>query len=200
MAANELAADALLVHSAVLVPALAAYLKYGDRSELVAKSLGGIEATIAKIAAQIAGELDEHLRPLFQGQVVNIALELPAEYAERPADPLGSEAYRNALKEYTNANSSSLADLWMLRRVRDSWCFWARGLSWLVVATCGYEMLAAGYLSIGVRIVGQAPSGAILQGSFVPTGLLVLGVVGAAVMMLIRHDFIVKLKMRHDAP
>ena len=57
MTHQELLSITLIVHVAVLSGSLAAFYKYGDRSDFMAKSLEGTETTLSKLRMMISSYL-----------------------------------------------------------------------------------------------------------------------------------------------
>ena len=65
MAPGELTTLALAFHASVFGCAIAAYYRYGDRTEVFNKSLQGTDLILVRIRQQISEELTEKLKPVF---------------------------------------------------------------------------------------------------------------------------------------
>lgn len=198
-----LAAGVLSAHAAVLVSAVAAYYKYGDRTEVFTKSLQGTEALLRAMKQRLLDELERHLEATLEGgECVPSPILRPDgnTYVERPVNPIGSERWREALADFVQSNAGTVADYSRAVGARDSWCVWSRRLSWSLLALLCWQILVAGAVGIVDRVCGVPFPGDVLGWSFVPTVLIILNTLFCLAICLARHDTICSLRNRYDAP
>src|SRR5437870_4683892 len=101
MTGPETAGLALKIHGAVWLAAAAAFYKYGDRTELFDKTLGGTQATREAIRDRIAEDLGNQLRPILRDPPVRrirspILTPTGNNYEEESPEITRSEPFRQA--------------------------------------------------------------------------------------------------------
>ena len=142
----DLVNAALAFHAPLLVGAATAYQKYGDRSELFARSLQGINSVLAEMKKRIAGELSSKLRPLLERNMRDPSLVAVggegAEYVENITNPLAGERYLECIRDYVQSSGGAMSDYSNLLEARAAWCAWAQRLSWsllilIIASACG---------------------------------------------------------------
>lgn len=136
----------LKVHVGILGVALVLFYSYSDRTDGFAASLKGVSAVQAEMRRRMVGALASRLHDVFQnpGSVPSPVLGPDGEaYSERAVNPIGSESFREALRDFMHDNSSPLADYRSLVAASNSWCFWANKLSWFVFSLFIWQILAA---------------------------------------------------------
>lgn len=196
-----LAAVALKSHAALLVGVLAAYYKFGDRTEVTARSLQGTEATLREVRRLIAATLADALReqnatPSTSSSVIITSISEQV-YAERPSNFLNSERYRDAVREFVEGQSRTLADCRSLLSHRDAWMNAARRLSRVLLAFAAYEGLVAGSLAFvdGTDVYHFCDLVIELAGA--PSALFFLAGLACMLSMLISHDRITEIRHRY---
>ena len=199
----SLTTDLLAFHGAVLTAATTGYYWYSDRSERFEKSLKGFTDTLAELTRQVAVNLAENLRPVFEnaGSVTSLILDPNGEhFQERPINPVGSEAYREAITNFAQSDAAGIIDLRILIEVRDKWLFWARVMSWTILLSLAVE----GVVTTGIFIVGKMMSWPIEIsngiGTLLPPSVGFSIFVGAAIRMTVLHDQFVELRKRYANP
>jgi uncharacterized protein YaaW (UPF0174 family) len=195
--------DLLAVHGAILTAASAAYYWYSDRSDRFEKSFKGFNDTLAEVTRQVAVNLAEHLRPVFEnaGSVTSLILDPSGEhFQEHPINPIGSEAYREAITSFAKSEFDGMVDLKNLIQLRDKWLSWARVMSWTILLALAVE----GVVTTGIFIVGKMISWPIEVSSGIrslfPPLVAFLILVGAAIRMTVLHDRLVELRKRYANP
>ena len=194
-------------HAAVFVGALAAWYKYGDRSEIFAKSLSGTDETLRRMRTSIASDLSGTLESLLEEDSSEPQPILGPDgaaisYVERPVNFLHGEAYRESVATFLNERADSLADYRALAEARAGWCFWTRFLSWLIYVTLAWQFLAGG---VGVLILDKVLSVALpdwlIQGTLIVTALLILTILAFPLRCILsEHDRIMKFRTHYNAP
>jgi len=182
---------------------MTAYYWYSDRSERFEKSFRGFTDTLAELTRQVAINLAEHLRPVFEnaGSVTSLILDSNGEhFQEHPVNPVGSEAYREAVMSFARSEVDGMVDLRSLIQVRDKWLFWARVMSWTILLTLAVE----GVVAAGIFIVGRMMSWPIETSSGIrslfPPLVAFSILVSAAIRMTVLHDQFVELRKRYANP
>ena len=193
---DALTSVALGTHATLLVGVLAAYYKYGDRTEITARGLQGTDATLREIRRKIAASLADAVRE--QLAAPTLILEASTEsYVERPSNPLESERYREAVRDFVEGNSSFLIDCRNLTLYRNAWLRAARRLSWILLAFGAYEGAVAGALALVDKTgVFSIPDVAVLLAA-IPTALFFLAGLLCLGSMQVDHDRIMSIRNRY---
>jgi hypothetical protein len=191
---------AAATHAAILVGALALYYKFGDRTDVIAKSLQGTEESIRELRRLIAGDLAETLRAdLTPTSSVTTLIVEPANqsYVERPADMFVGERYRDSVRQFVEIGMNRLVDCRNIVSLRDTWIRWARRLSWLILGLVVYELVIAGLLALGDRMgVFVIPDPAI-RWAATPTVVLAVLIVTHMAWMHRFHDRITDIRLKY---
>ena len=179
------------------------YYWYSDRSERFEKSLKGFTDTLHELVRQVAVSLAEHLRPVFEnaGSVKSFILDPNGNnFQQNPINPVGSEAYREAIMSFAQSHANSIVDLKCLIQMRDKWLFWARVMSWTILLT----LAAEGAIAAWILIIGKMMSWPIEVNngicSLLPAFAGVVILVGAAIRMTVLHDQFVELRKQYANP
>lgn len=189
-------------HGAVLLVAWGALHKYGDRSDLFGKSLAGVDSTLERLRRKISSALARHLEPVFKGAGSDPSPILEPKgnmYIEKPVNPVGGEAYREAVRDFVEGGSEAIADYVALLKARDEWCRWAKTRGWAMLFLFVWEFLAVCALGIGVALLDVPSPKWILSSSLVPTVFLALAVVALFAMVMRQDDRILHGRSRYDA-
>lgn len=194
---------ALSVHGGLLVAAVVAFYKYGDRTDLFDKSLAGTNAVLRALRRDIAFRLASRLQPVFDGAsaVVEIGLVDASgnPISEVSVNPVGSEDYNDALFDFVEGNDLSLVHYRLLLSTRDRWCWWAKSLSWAILTLMSLEAVFGGFL-LWSKLVGRIVVGRILVGTFCVTAISLLCCVVPLIFLLSAHDRISELRKHYALP
>ncbi len=201
MTHEALTGFALGVHAALLVGVLAAYYKFGDRTEITARSLQGTEAALREIRRLIAADLAAAVREELAAPAAAspiIVLEATKEsYVERPSNPFDSERFRDGVRQFVEGSSSSLVDCRNLVGHRDSWIRAAKRLSRFLLTLAAYEGLVAGALAfLDKTEVYQFPDLTVKLAA-IPTAICFVAAMISMVQMQISHDRIIEIRHRY---
>lgn len=184
----------------MFVGALAAYYKFGDRTDITSRSLQGTDSLLRDIRRALAAELADWLRPALEESVSVSALIIDPSsgaYVERPSRPLDSERFREAVREFVEIDSVRLADCRSLLSLRKRWCSAASALSWLLLTLVIWQgAVSAALAFLGRTQVIHFQAGLILWSPGL-TLLLAGGVAVCLVTMQLCHDRITDLRMRY---
>ena len=141
----ELIGLLLTAHGGVLGVSLILFYSYSDRTDGFAGSLKGISTVQAGMGRRMVAELSNTLEPVFEspGSVPSPVLGPDGEaYSEHAVNPIGSEAFREALRDFVEENSVPLAEYRSLMAASNSWCFWTNKLSWFVLSLLIWQIVA----------------------------------------------------------
>jgi len=191
---------AATTHAAILVAAVAAYYKFGDRTDVIAKSLQGTEDSVRELRRRIAGDLADWLRKdLAQSSTVANLILGPAtqSYVERPTDVFAGERYRDSVRSFVEASMNRLVDCRSLVSLRDEWIRCARHLSWLILGLVAYEALVAGSLALIDRMGVFTFPDAIIKWAGAPTAVALVVLLVQMVVMLRLHDRITDIRQKY---
>jgi hypothetical protein len=191
---------AAATHAAILVGAVAAYYKFGDRTDVLAKSLQGTERSIREMRRLIAEDLAETLSAKLTpaSTVSTLIVESSSQsYVERPTSPFVGERYRDAVRSFVEEGTNCLVDCRGIVSLRDTWLRWARRLSWLILGLVVYEAIVAGALAFGDRMGVFALPDRVIQWASAPTVLGVVLILNHMVLMLRCHDRITDIRQKY---
>jgi hypothetical protein len=196
----ELVNVALSIHAPLLLAAVAAYFKYGDRTELLSKSLQGTDAVLSRMRREIANELGDGLKPIFENPGTVPTMVGTDTYIERPVNPIGSEPYRSTIRDFVEDNANTLVNCRSLRAARDAWCFWARVLSWSILGLLLWQAVVTGSLALFDKVLEITIADHLIKLSAIPTTVGVITSLTPLPFLLKWHDVINNHRMRYDAP
>lgn len=200
MSHADLVTVILSIHGPILLGTLAAYYKYGDRTEIFTRSLQGTDDLLRKMRESLAALLEQRLDPVFRnpGSVPSPIIDPHGDtYIERPINPVGSEQYREALRDFVDAEATRIVDYRSAYEAGMQWCKWSKRLSWALLFFWIYQGAAAGIVIVfDVACSIKIPE-FFLLGSIAPTGLLFVFVAVAASMCQWHHTKICDLRLEH---
>jgi len=200
-------------HVGILIPAIAAYYRYGSRSEWPAKPLAGVDGTVRNVRSRIANDLSATITPVLRSAgttptpVADPSLdkvertgefEAGWTYVERPVDALASEAYKEALRRFVDATSDSVADYRTILEGRRAWYSAARLLGWGVLLLLVWELAAAFITYLGPRLLSFVVPLSLIRWSFLPTAGLLVVTISSLIALHVYQERIQKVKDRYD--
>lgn len=154
----------LSIHGSVLVTSIAAFYLYGDRTDGFTGSLKGTTEVLTEIRRRICSELGLKLEPVFAspGSVPSPVLNTSGgTYVEYPINPVGSELYREAIRNYLEEQHVLLRDYVRLYKCRNAWCFWSSVLAILLVVLIGWQLTVLGALACDKMLAFDLPEWAL---------------------------------------
>lgn len=196
MTHQELINIAFYVHGAVLLGSLPAWYKYGDRTEIFAKSLEGIQSTLSKMHLMISNDLLKIIK-LYQSAVQSNIYGPNGEfYKEDDARFIESEAFRN----FINHEPEIIAEYWVLIRAKSNWLNWALILSWMILILIILQIISLLFHGLDKISITTLPDW-ISKASIGATGFLVLIIFCLPTLfMQLSHGVIINKKAKYDAP
>ncbi|MDR3725271.1 MAG: hypothetical protein P4K83_12410 [Terracidiphilus sp.] len=172
----------MTVHGTLLLGALGAYYKYGDRTEVVEKSLKGTRDASDALLAYLGRALSDSLSP-----VLSRALEDDPS-TESVDRALTSESFLDAVSDFANGEVAEMLQYRTLTYAKTRWSKWARRMSWGVFVLLVQE-IAWTFLFVVLVKVFQIPTGLKLSMlAFTASGLTVAHCLVCAGTMMYYHD------------
>lgn len=155
--------------------------------------LGQIDSILGALSLEIHGELKDRITPLFQDTKVIVVSD--NAYAEKPANVVESEAFKEAVRTFAGSHSGHLFEYGRVLSFRESVVFWRRCLAWCVLALVVWELFA---LAAVVLLPRFFPSMAneIYASSLAPLLILVLVALFSMVLLRIKNDCLTKIRTR----
>jgi hypothetical protein len=197
---GELVKAVFVVHGPVLFAGLAALYRYGDRTEIIKRSLEGSDALLKRMRALLADGFKKSLKPWMQSAPSPIILPSGNSYSETPLNVARSDAYIERIDDFVYEHTALLADYRLALGTRASWCFWAKCLSWLSLALVVWEVVLLGAVGM-LDVMCDCPiSDKLLLWACIPTAGIVAAGLLALALCLRRHDTLSDLRMRYDGP
>jgi len=199
----DLIKTVVAVHSSVLLVAIAAYYKYGDRTDVFTRSLEGTDGLLRRIRQQLASDLGESLVGVFrdQGTVPSPILRPDGgTYIEQCTNPIGGERYKESIRDFVEESNEVLADYRSAIMARASWCFWAKCLSWTILGLTVWQAVVVGSSALLDWVCSIPIPDWVLQWAGLPTVLIVAACFVAVFLCLRHHDTIQRMRMRYDTP
>jgi len=203
MTHSQIVSSILSVHGAILIGAIGAFYKYGDRSTLFAASLAGVDATMRRIRRKIANDLATHLHPLFESPGSDpspIITSNGGSYSERRVNPVGSESYGESIRDFLEREQAAMVDYRLLVTAKTSWCFWARCRGWLILILLLWETLAVTLLGGIDKTFGVEVAEWLVSWPVIPAALMVFGFFAISAAVMRQDDRILRIKERYDVP
>jgi len=201
MTHDQLVNTIMTGHGSALLIILAAFFKYGDRTDIFTKSLEGTESALKLLRQKISQSLAECLRPIFDnpGTVPSpILTPKDASYYEHPVNPVGSERYNETIHDFIGDNDEALIDYRSLVIARNAWCFWARIISWCLTILVFWQILILVTVFFTERILGYAMHNCILYTSATLTILGIIVTVTSLFPLQHHHGRIMEKRRLHD--
>jgi hypothetical protein len=188
--AGDLIGWALGVHGIVLPLSLAGLYRYRDRRELFTKAVGDADELLARLRGVIAQALEDELEPVFQRSEGEPTIVQPNRYSERSTNPVGSEAYREALRRFIDSDVEVVIDYGRASRARTTSYTWARLLSWTMLGLAFWEVVCVVALGLVERLFEVKIPDDVVKWSFAPA----VGLVGfffVCQLLLLRQDDVI---------
>ena len=197
---NELVNVALSLHGSILLAAILAYYKFGERTELMEKGLRGWDSVLGELRRRIWTDLvdviDSHMNSNLT--VPTITAEHDPAYIETAINPVRSEAFRETIREFIERNSLAIADYRTLVQARIQWLGSARLLSWAILILMIAEIAIVGVLGLVDKLIGNPLPDWLIKWSWLPVAVLVTCVLLPLPIMQFKHDVMTRFKIKYD--
>lgn len=194
---------ALNVHGGVWLAAVAAYYKYGDRTDLFDKALRANRGLVQAVRDNVATDLSKQLQPVIRDatHATSPVLDTAGDYIEHVADIANSEPFYQAIRDYVSLSGGSLLDYRLVLETAVRWRTWAHRLSRSILALVILEpLMMAGALLVRVTadLSRAAPAWWFLA-SLTPTCILVVSLLWCLCIVHMKHSVMLDLRERYDS-
>ena len=194
---------ALKVHGGVWLAAVAAYYKYGDRTDLFDKALRGNRSLGQAVRDNVATDLSKQLQPVIRDatRATSPVLDAAGDYIEHVADITNSEPFYQAIRDYVSLSAGSLLDYRLVLETADRWRTWAHRLSRSILVLVIFEPLVmAGALLVRVTAdLGRTATPWWFLASLAPTCILVVSLFLCLCIVHMKHGVMLDLRERYDS-
>ncbi len=199
MSHSDLVDVLLKMHVTVLLASLAAFYAYSDRTDGFAASLKGTTEVLTELRRRIAKALGDKLTPIFEspGSVPSPVLGPDGgTYVERAVNPVGSEIYRETIRDFVEERADWICDYHSLLSARDRWCFWAGAFRNLLLGLFSWQLITCGLLFADKVSALELPVWLMCAIS-TATGLAVASSIVTVVFRLLHYRTIVNLRLKY---
>ena len=195
----ELVNTLLTVHAAVGGTSIAVFYYYSDRSDSSITPLNGTTSVLGELRRRIAGDLQDHLDPIFKERsVVPSPLLGPSggTYFEKAVNPVASEVFRERVRDFIDASGDLIDDYRTLLNARRRWCSWCTRLSAILIVLIVWQIIFILILFLHKSSFFGLPDVTIYSGS-AATALLVVLCIGCVILRLYHFSTITSLRLKH---
>lgn len=171
--------------------AIAAYNKYGDRTEVTDKSLRGTKEALETLLAYLGRSLAEAVNPTIE-RILSSATTLPdgtvkEVKATTILKELNGEAFLDDVSTFVNSEIEELLFYRNLLHARVQWSMWAKRISRGVFALLILQGVFTFYF-VAEKILGRSVTPVVLLVTFSVSAVVVGFCVVCAGAMLHHHD------------
>lgn len=206
MTHSDLNEISLYIHGVVLLGLIAAWYKYGDRSDIIANSLAGTYALLTNLKHRISSDLlitiKKGFSPLpsnFNPVTINNGKSF--NYHEYTTNFIESEKFHECISDYVENNTEYLSDYQELKSACIKWCFWVMLLSWIILSTIIFQLLSLVLHGFIDKILKISLNNWYIYITITVTGILVLFIFSIIFpKLLFSHDKIQRQRFKHDSP
>jgi len=184
------------VHVGICTLSVIALFQCGSWSTRFRTWLKDVDNKLDRLRRDIAFELAEKLKPVFEKaeDIFSVILSPEGGYCEGAVNPAGSEEYRNAISGYVEKSMHKFADWRSLHIIRSSNLFWAIYLSWGITLVFIIELLLLAIMFAIEKGFEYPLSNKLLWGFFIVTGIFVVNALIGLVFSLVYHNKGIKCK------
>lgn len=172
----------------MLVGAIAAYYKYGDRTEITDRSLKRTKEAVDGLRAYISRALAEAVRPTVERIVAN------APSAESALEEVRGESFLNDVSTFVNRDIEEILLYRSLLNAREGWSRWARRISWGIFALLIIQAVFTFFFVVVVKMLSHNISLRALVITLTVSGMIAGFCFLCAGAMLYYHDQIAKYR------
>lgn len=185
---NDLGPVCLTLHGALFLGAVAAWYKYGDRTDLTDKSLKGTKEALDGLEAYLGRALAEKVRPTVERLVTG------DRSAETILKELNGEDFQSDISEFVVSDMEEMLSYRRLQEARIRWSIWARRVSWAIWFWIILQGFLAGLFLLLSKVFNHPISVALFVGGLVVSLAAPVFCIIAVGLMLFHHDQISKYR------
>lgn len=170
----------------LLVGAVAAFYKYGDRTDLAEKSLRGAKEAENELCAYLGRALADAVKPTVEriiplGGVLNTTREALLE-------EFRGENFQDDMSAFVTRDLDEMVSYRILVHARERWSWWAKRISWGVYTFLGIEAVSTVWFGFCNRILNRPVSWTVAVASFTISAIVFAFCFLCAGVMLRCHD------------
>jgi hypothetical protein len=200
MIQTELLNYCLSIHGALLLAAVLAYYKYGDRTDILQKSRGDTERFLGGLREKVILDLGEALDTLMRESGTNPSISpFDNSYTERPTSLADSEAFRETLRDFIESDVKAIADYKIALSAFQSWCGWFKRISWSILLLIIWELICIALIGVLDKVFSVELPNLAIQLTVLPSSVAVAFIITCVFKMLVRHDKITEKKEKYRA-
>jgi hypothetical protein len=161
---------------------VAAWYKYGDRTDLAKKSLDGTKEALDELRAYLGRALADAVKPTVE--------RILAEQGDPVVilEELRGENFQDDVSAFVTRDLDEMVTYRMLVHERKHWSLWAQRLSWGVYILMAVEVVFAAWFGLSNRVFSHPVSLRIAIVSFCVSGIVFVFCILSAGVMLRCHD------------
>lgn len=170
------------MHGALFAGALAAWYKYGDRTDFAKKSLDGTKEALDGLRAYLGRALAEAVTPTVQ--------RILAEQGDPDAvlEELRGDNFQDDVSTFVTRDLDEMISYRTLVTERKHWSSWAKRLSWGVYTLTVVEFIFLVWFGLANKVFGSPISVRVAEFSFIISGIVCGFCILCAGVMLRCHD------------
>ncbi len=200
MIRSELVNYCLSAHGTLLLAAVFAYYKYGDRTDILQRSKDDTHRFLCGLREIVTLDLKTSIDSLIRESGVTPSLSTQGNsYTEQPTSLADSEKYRQTIRRFVESDIGAIADYKIAIDAYRSWCGWFKRISWSILMLIYWELL--GVVSLGVldKAFDLELPEIVIQITLLPSASMVALIITCVTKMLVRHDKITEKKEEYPA-
>lgn len=165
-----------------MVGAVAAYYKYGDRTDVTDKSLRGTKEALDGLLAYLGRALAEAVRPTLE------RILTAGSSPEIVAKELRGESFQNDVSSFVQDDIDEILFYRSLVHARTRWSAWSRRISWGVFVLLILQAAFTCYFAVVAKVLDYRVSPLFFWVTFAASGAVVIFCLCCAGVMLYYHD------------
>jgi hypothetical protein len=172
------------------VGAIAAWYKYGDRTDLAEKSLRGTKEAEDELCAYLGRALAAAVQPTV-GQIIQNNLRPDGVLNIAPEallEEFRGENFQDDMSSFVTGDLDEMVTYRMIVHARERWSWWSRRISWGVYVFLGLEAGFTLWFGFDNRVLNRPVSLAIAVTSFTVSAIVFAFCFLCAGVMLRCHD------------
>ena len=170
--------------------AIAAWYKYGDRTDLAEKSLRGTKEAEDELCAYLGRALADAVKPSVE-RIIQNSLQLDGALNITPdalLEEFRGENFQDDMSSFVTRDLDEMVSYRMLVHARERWSWWAKRISWGVYTFFGVEAIFTVWFGLYNRVLNRPVSWTLAVASFTISTIVFAFCFLCAGAMLRCHD------------
>lgn len=172
--------------------AVAAWYKYGDRTDVAKKSLDGTKEALDQLCAYLGRALADAVKPTVQRIITEQGTaQLDGTLSITPdaiLEEFRGENFQDDVSSFVTSDLDAMISYRMLIHARNRWSAWAQRISWSVYVFLAAEFIFTIWFGLANRVFNHPLSFRIAVASFCVSGIVFAFCILCAGVMLRCHD------------